>query len=41
MMRGCAPIRLLIKKDGTGGRQEVLANGEWVWDKLDHGLIRK
>jgi hypothetical protein len=41
MMRGCAPIRLLIKKDGTGGRQEVQTNGEWVWDKLDHGLIRK
>lgn len=41
MMRGCAPIRLLLKKDGTGGRQEVLTNGQWVWDNLDHGLIRK
>jgi len=41
MMRGCVPIRLLLKKDGSGGRQEVLTNGEWVSDNLDHGLIRK
>ncbi len=26
--RGCAPIRLLLKKDGSGGRQEVLINGD-------------
>lgn len=39
--RGCAPIRLLLKKDGSGGRQEVLTNGDWVWDSLDHGLVRK
>lgn len=39
--RGCAPIRLLLEKDGSGGRQEVLTNGDWVWDNLDHGLVRK
>jgi hypothetical protein len=41
LMRGCAPLRLVIRADGTGGRQEVQAGEAWVPDNRDHGFIRK
>lgn len=41
MMRGCAPLRITIRNDGTGGRQEALVDGAWVPDQRDHGLRRK
>lgn len=41
VMRGCAPLRITIRNDGTGGKQESQMNGEWVPDSRDHGLKRK
>lgn len=41
MMRGCAPLRITIRNDGTGGRQEAMLEGAWVPDNRDHGLRRK
>ena len=40
-LRGCFPVRFVIRKDGTGGRREVMRNGRWVSDGLEHGLTIK
>jgi hypothetical protein len=41
MVRGCAPLRITIRNDGAGGKQESQVSGEWVPDNRDHGLKKK
>jgi hypothetical protein len=38
---GCFSARFVINNDGSGGRREVIRNGKWVWDGLEHGLRAK
>jgi hypothetical protein len=41
-LKGCRSARFVIKNDGTGGHREVLRDGKWAWDGLEHGLtLRK
>ena len=40
-LKGCGSARFVLKNDGTGGRREVIRNGEWTWDGLEHGLTLK
>lgn len=42
LMRGCEEIRLVINRDGSGGRRELrVSESEWKWDGYDRGLQRK
>jgi hypothetical protein len=40
-LKGCGSARFVIRNDGTGGRREILRDGKWVWDGLEHGLTLK
>lgn len=41
-MGGCDAIRLVVNKDGSGGKREVKgADGVWKWDGVDRGLKLK
>ncbi|MBI5275595.1 MAG: hypothetical protein HY854_03975 [Burkholderiales bacterium] len=41
-MRGCAPLRLVLRADGSGGqRHDPQADGSWAWDGKERGLRRR
>jgi len=40
-LKGCASARFVIRNDGSGGQRQVIRDGRWTWDGLDHGLTLK